>query len=172
MKKFFFFASVVLLSSIGFSASVTWSASGFSATSGTAYLVQYVGGSQAPTTESIVNAISTNGLTYSGSDFALVGSNSNVSGTAGFTKALAEYDVTNLNNYFVVVVSDDLTMVDVSQYKQMLDIPQASGGYTYDITFGKLGTTWTTGAVGVPEPTVMALLALGVAGLAIRRKVA
>lgn len=48
------------------------------------------------------------------------------------------------------------------------EVGSAPTAYEYFDIEGWLGGTW--GATGAPEPTVMALLALGVAGVALRRK--
>ena len=75
-------------------------------------------------------------------------------------------------NYVVVIIEKDGQYIWASYGDgSTIDIPDrgdTEGVTPEDIVWFDKNSQWTL----VPEPTVLALLALGVAGLALRRKVA
>ena len=180
MKKFILSLIALAFSSVAFSATVQWGASGFSDSfnGGTAYLISAT--STTSTISDIASYIQTNGLSYSGSNtYSQWGSTTVTSDEDGAyfenapvssTPSAGTYDKVfilvldgdsgkfALIDYFSVTVPDNDTLVNIK----------------------KFGETWTEGTVGggstpdpgVPEPTVLALLALGVAGVALKRKIA
>lgn len=164
-------------------ASITWGAGGYASeieggVSGTAYLVQ----ASSPVTQGAIETyLKTNGMSYAGDDFSLMGSYVLTASTS-FSDVVVQYDAydaSNLGNCFMLIITEDgFILSDIRTMTDMSDVSGESASIMFPVGLGAIvpGTQWVTGTLGgggeVPEPTVLALLALGVAGLALRRRAA
>ncbi len=163
-------------SSVLSAAAVTWSAGGFAqagAITGTAYLVQATPNA---TMDAISGYLQTNGASYSGDGFSLIGTTS-LSDVTSFSNVFVDYagSLVSGTKYFTLILVDGTFILSDLKEGTLISGPN---GDSLTIAFAAMGSnkaTWVTGKLGtgeVPEPTALALLALGVAGLALRRRAA
>ena len=164
-------------------ASITWGAGGYASgiegggVTGTAYLVQ----ASSPVTQNAIETyLKTNGMSYAGDDFSLMGSYALTESTS-FSDVVVQYDAydaSNLGNCFMLIITEGgFILSDIRTMTDMSDVSGESASIMFPVGLGTIvpGTQWVTGTLGtgeVPEPTALALLALGVAGLALRRRAA
>ena len=179
----------LFIANIAFAAQFNWNAGYFTSdfSNGKSYVLHVASGTTSA--EAIASYILNNGLTYTGTDVDIdqIGS-ANVLEDGGyyFASGSGEFETAGTyNNIFLLTLSADQTKFVISDFVSItvnndkpVTLPDGNWTAWEDEPLAWATETGTVGSSEpsdsddgkVPEPTALALLALGVAGLALRRR--
>ena len=178
MKKLITMVCAVALAGIAQAATVSWSMAGGSACAGSAYDMFVIGQNGVTSVDQITALIDAG---TSVSTYAFGTGNANASGLVSVSAAASGKTLGEGTHTAFFVVFDNASIADASKYLLVSSaaLTKVIGATTPSVAFAAGNQTSFAGTASnwksfgaVPEPTSGLLLLLGMAGLALKRKVA